>query len=430
MRTAPERLPWLDALRGAAVLAIVPLNARWLLHPADAYHDPAVAGERGVLGWVWWALPELLLDHSTLFVLAAVFGMSMAAARDADASPDWTRRHLTRLALLAVIGFAHGALLWPGDILFTYALAGALLTGAVREREPGSNGLLWTGCAAAAIPPVLGIAALQDVLAGYRAVGVDPAEAYVLATPDYRAWESASYSGNIADNLAVKWQQWNRQLGQTLPYHGLWHAAGGMLAGVWWQRRGRRLESILGMAPPDAAATTTTAGLALTSAALLIATGAGYGAATLAAANWLTYAGGALLAAGAVIGFTHAGRRCWDTAAGAWLRTCGQASLSLYLGANLLLAAVAQGWGLGLHGRLDPEQTAATVLAVMTVMAWAGWAKLRRPDMPLPAERAWRIATRLLCGGRPRPERPPGAPSRAERRRTARAKSRRKGDGR
>lgn len=395
MKPDADRIRWLDALRGAAVLAIVPLNARWLLHPADAYHDPSLQGPPGLLAWLWWAVPELLFDHSTLFVLAAVFGMSLSAARAADAEPGWTRRHRARLFLLGALGFAHGALVWPGDILFPYALTALLLSGAVRQVEDDSNGLAWLAATAAALPPVLVLWGLHATISGFEAAGVDPHAAYVLATPEFRTWESGLYAGPFRDSLEVKWMQWNRQITTTFAFWTLWHAGAGMLAGVWWHRRGRRVckEPCL----PEALAGS---GLALTGASLWIATANAYHPITLSVTNAATYAGGALLAAAAVVAFTRTGAAAWETPAGRWLCACGQASLSIYLLANLLLAAVAQGWGLGLHGRLTPEQTAATTLAAMAAAAWCG-ARCVGPDgRQPPAERLWRLGTRLLSGGR------------------------------
>ena len=397
MKPPAERIRWLDALRGAAVLAIVPLNARWILHPADAYHDPSLHGPPGVLAWLWWAVPELLFDHSTLFVLAAVFGVSLSAGRSMDTDPGWTRRHRARLFLLGAIGFAHGTLVWPGDILFPYALTALLLSGAVRQIEDESNGLAWLALAAAALPPVLVLWGLRMTISDFEAAGVDPETAYALATPEFRAWESGLYAGPFRESLEVKWMQWSRQITSTLGFWTLWHAGAGMLAGVWWHRRGQRVCTQAHL--PQALAAT---GLALTGASLWIATADGYHPITLSRTNAVTYAGGALLAAAAVAAFTRTKPATWNTPAGQWLVACGRASLSIYLFANLLLAAIAQGWGLGLHGQLTGEQTAATTLAVITVAAWAaircGGPGRGRP----PAERAWRLGVRLLSGGRPR----------------------------
>ncbi len=415
MRTGPERIPWVDALRGTAVLAIIPLNARWLLHPVDAYHDPSLQGPPDAIAWTFWAIPELLFDHSTLFTLAAVFGISLSAARAADSDPGWTRRHRARLLLLGTLGFAHGALIWPGDILYPYALTALLLTGAVRDTNPTSNALAWIALACAAIPPAISLSNLHLTLSGYAAAGIDPADAYTLATPDYRAWESGLYSSSFTASLEVKWQQWVDQITDGFVFANLWHVAGGMLAGIWWHRRGHRLK--LNPAIPEALAT---AGLALTGTALVLATRAGYDAVTLAATNWITYAGGALLTAGAATAFTRARPGCWTTPVGAWLCACGRSSLSIYLLASLLLAAIAQGWGLGLHGQLNPRQTAAITVCVMAVAAWFGSTRMRRTHQAPPLEQACRLGTRLLSGGRARPDTPPPGPSSAERRRTTR----------
>lgn len=398
MKPDAERIRWVDALRGAAVLAIIPLNARWILHPADAYHDPSLQGPPGVLAWLWWAIPELLFDHSTLFVLAAVFGISLSAARAADADPGWTRRHRARLFLLAAAGFAHGALIWPGDILYAYALTAMLLTGAIRQTGDDTNTLLRLGVVAAALPPVLALWALQATLSGYEAGGFDPATSYVLATPEYREWETALYAGPFGASLEVKWTQWSMQATATLGIWTMWHAAAGMLAGIWWHRRGQDRCRNSAHLPVALAAT----GLALTGGSLWIATADAYHPITLAWNNWVTYAGGALLAAAAVVAFARVDADAWETTAGRSLCACGQASLSIYLWANILLAGIAQGWGLGLHGRLTPEQTAAATLAVMAVLFWWATRYAGPGAQRAPAERLWRFGTRLLSGGRPR----------------------------
>lgn len=410
-----ERMRWLDALRGAAVLAIIPLNARWFLHPADAYHDPSLHGPPDPLAWLCWAVPELLFDHSTLFALAAVFGVSLAAARGTDSDPGWTRRHRARLLLLGTLGFAHGALIWPGDILYPYAVTALLLTSAVREASADSNTLAWVALTAAAIPPALGLASLHEVLGGYAAAGLDPRETYLLATPEYRAWESNLYAASFTASLEVKWAQWSSQITTTFGTSTLWHAAAGMLAGVWWHRRGHRLRI-----HPNTPQALATAGLALTATALTLATRSGYDPVTLTTTNWMTYAGGALLSAAAVVRFTRAEARRWETPIGEWLQACGRASLSIYLLSSVLLAAVAQGWGLGLHGKLDPHQTAAVTLTVMTVTACLGLTRQGHDDPAPPVEQAWRLGTRLLAGSRARPERPSPTRSRADRQRAGR----------
>lgn len=407
MKAQPERIRWLDALRGAAVLAIIPLNARWLLHPTDAYHDPSLQGPPGVVAWLWWAIPELLFDHSTLFVLAAVFGVSLSAAREADSDPGWTRRHRARLCILGAIGIAHGTLVWPGDILWPYALTALLMSGAVRQVEEGSNALAWLAVTSAAVPSALGLWGLQATIDAYQAAGTDPRSAYVLATPEFRQWESTLYAGSFRESLEVKWTQWTLQSTTTMAFLTLWHATGGMLAGIWWHRRGRHVCRD----QPHLPHVLTAGGLALTGASLWIATANAYHPITLSWTNWITYGGGALLAAAAVVAFTRADASAWETPPGRWLRACGQASLSIYLFASLLLAAIAQGWGLGLHGRLTPEQTAVTTLAVMTVLLWCAARCIGADGARPPAERLWRLGTRLLSGGRPRPERHAAPPA-------------------
>ena len=84
------RLDELDFLRGAALLAGLPIAARWILHPRAHLFDATVA-EQTPAGMLWWHLTETVCDETWIWLLAAVFGAGLAAARDSD--PEWRRSH-------------------------------------------------------------------------------------------------------------------------------------------------------------------------------------------------------------------------------------------------------------------------------------------------------------------------------------------------
>ncbi|CRM52501.1 hypothetical protein H097_06086 [Pseudomonas sp. FH4] len=130
------RLIQVDALRGFALLGILSVNI-WAF--ADPYYasissNPAYTRslDHGVR-----LLVALLFETKFYLLFSFLFGYSftlqMAAAERAEAAfvPRMLRRQLALLAL----GLAHGALLYYGEILSTYALLGLVLL-AARNLSP------------------------------------------------------------------------------------------------------------------------------------------------------------------------------------------------------------------------------------------------------------------------------------------------------
>ena len=70
----------------------------------------------------------------TIFSMLFGAGIVLMAGRAADPG-DARRRHYRRMAWLGLIGLLHAHLLWAGDILFLYAVCGALVF-PLRKRSP------------------------------------------------------------------------------------------------------------------------------------------------------------------------------------------------------------------------------------------------------------------------------------------------------
>ena len=125
-----RQLP-IDALRGVAVLGILLMNIVGLGLPFAAYADPSILGNQSPLDYWVWAVNAVMSDGKFRAILSMLFGASvvMMAARAARAgATDAADVHLRRHLWLIVIGAVHAyLLLWPGEILFTYAAAGVPL---------------------------------------------------------------------------------------------------------------------------------------------------------------------------------------------------------------------------------------------------------------------------------------------------------------
>jgi uncharacterized protein len=127
--TAPDRITGLDVTRGFAVMGILAMNIVAFAMPENAYVTPrAWGGDTGPDLWVW-AVNYVLLDSKMRGLFSIMFGAStllvIQSAVAAGQSP--ARVHYSRMIVLALFGLAHFFLIWFGDILFGYAIAGLLL---------------------------------------------------------------------------------------------------------------------------------------------------------------------------------------------------------------------------------------------------------------------------------------------------------------
>ena len=147
-----ERLVTLDFIRGVAVLGVVFANIVAFAQPYIAYGWPQGFGaEPGLLESILWLAQFVLIDGKMrgLFTLLFGAGMALFAAR-AAARGAGAGLQLRRLGWLMAFGLAHFFLLFWGDILFLYAIAGliALPFLAIPERLLLRVGLLWYAAAA------------------------------------------------------------------------------------------------------------------------------------------------------------------------------------------------------------------------------------------------------------------------------------------
>ncbi|HTU12783.1 MAG TPA: DUF418 domain-containing protein [Allosphingosinicella sp.] len=125
-----ERIEALDILRGVAVCGILAVNI---------FVMGTVAGTQGRVfpaewnaDWLAWGAQRLLLEGPMRGLFTLLFGAGMLLMLRAAEGPRgkaapidvWTRRCLALLAI-GVVHFA--VLMWPGEILWTYGVAGLAL---------------------------------------------------------------------------------------------------------------------------------------------------------------------------------------------------------------------------------------------------------------------------------------------------------------
>lgn len=127
MYSKPDRIQELDVLRGVALCGIFLVNM--VDFSGSALRD-GTFGMRGTavdqfvdLTIACFALTKFYLLFSFLFGV----GFAVQMRRMEETGRPFVRLYLQRLGVLLLIGIAHSILVWDGDILRLYALAGGLL---------------------------------------------------------------------------------------------------------------------------------------------------------------------------------------------------------------------------------------------------------------------------------------------------------------
>lgn len=146
MTTTTERYRSIDAVRGFAVLGILLMNIVGMGLPTFAYVTPTYwGGHEGANLWAW-AINFVLTDGKMRGLFTMLFGASMLliADRAEGRSPGPAATHYRRVWWLFVIGMVHAYFLFFGDILVTYAIAGALI---FPLRKLGPKALIGIGAA-------------------------------------------------------------------------------------------------------------------------------------------------------------------------------------------------------------------------------------------------------------------------------------------
>lgn len=397
--TDPFRLPLLDLVRGVAVLGILAINLGGFAGPIAATLSPNLPTPGSPADEAWFALTLVLFEGKMRALFTLLFGASLLLFIDRAEARGLAGEQLQfrRLGWLAVFGYLHFLLLWWGDILFTYALAGFAAL-AFRHARPawliGGGVLLFSAWhLALSVDGLPQVAAEQRVLAG-TASPVEAAsyradrQSDAADTGRELATSHLGFLPQIAAKLTSQPEEPLRAalntIGESLPlmllgmglfrtglFTGLWPrrrliavAAGGIAVGgpstvvftLWaWQRH----------FPPVLMLHALASGLALPH--LLM--GLGYAA-------LIVLAGPALL----------------RSALGQRLVAAGRMAFSNYIGTTVVMTALFYGWGFNLIGRV-PERD----LWPFLIGGWAlmlGWsqpwlARFRHG----PLEWAWRSLT-------------------------------------
>lgn len=377
-----ERRPELDALRGLAIAGVIVANAFTFAYPMlSVYPRGGGAASRAVDVAV-----AVLVEGKFYTLLSVLFGIGLLlqSHRAGRRGAPFTAFYLRRLLVLFLIGIAHGVLLYGADILSYYAVIGLA---ALPFRHLGPRVLL----AAAGVTLAIGL-----LVAGLADNSVSRTDWQRLARGEGSLPKAASV---VLPVLGVERGEFCQFMGAEAEIYR---------SGSWFDiTRHRTFTSLLIALPAKLT------GLGLYTLGLFLL--GMYVAATdflgrldvlrrlmwpavvlgllfeMAGVAWrmATVAGVALLAAGYAAALVLQLSRHSKGFLGRWLAPLGRLALSNYLLQSVLYGFVFYSTGLGLHGRLRPEQVFLIALLALGVQLQfsAFWLRHFRFG---PAEWAWR----------------------------------------
>ncbi|MFI6598195.1 DUF418 domain-containing protein [Nonomuraea sp. NPDC050536] len=144
-RLAASRITSVDALRGFSLLGILVVNIAYL---ASGYRMAGLAEPAfdSPIDWVVRWTVTMFLENKFYLLFSFLFGYSFTLQLDSAVRQGkaFVPMFLRRLAGLFLLGLAHAILLFPGDILTTYAFVGLALL-ILRKIKPKTAVMLAIG---------------------------------------------------------------------------------------------------------------------------------------------------------------------------------------------------------------------------------------------------------------------------------------------
>jgi uncharacterized protein len=387
-----DRIVLLDSLRGLGVLGILLCNIPdFAVAPGVAEsveHWPHGAGPGSVAVWV---VTQWLFQRKFVSLFAMLFGISIFLVGGERSEADRTVILRKRLMWMVAFGLLHGFVIWYGDVLLSYALAGFAV---MLARSWTPKRLVRTGATMWTVLSLLFGVALALMTFGPHNPDKEALEAAKEAAKNSAA--AAQYAGTFTQSLIqnVK-DRASFLMGEPVIFI---MTSGLMMVGLGCFKTG----VFTGEASKRTYAVLTTIGLtalAITGALYITAAFTGLPENLVKLAGWFQIATAPLTTLSYVSLMVFAARSTgfWK-AVPAVLAPVGQMAFTNYLTQSLIMTTIFYGGrGLELHGKLDRPVLALLVVATWIVqILWSRWWMDRFSMGPL--EWLWR---RLYRGPTP-----------------------------
>lgn len=371
-----ERIASLDALRGLALCGILLINIFQMGGPI-AMERPLAAPAPGEADWQVWTIAELFVTGTMRGLFSLLFGVGLLLFVGDTEDAERTRLYLRRLMLLLLFGVVDCTLLlWPGDILITYAAAGFVVL-ILHPLKP--SGLL------AAAATILLLVSVWDAV---TALTIEPSQ--TVYTAGMIAREGAARLGDYGQTLEyMSYVSWSWTV-NALTYRWVADTAGMMLIGMVLHRTGMFEERGTDRIMVRIMAAGYVIGLALRLVHVVLIW-SNEGGPTFFSAL-VDQPGRLAMTLGHFALFQLFWRRAAAPRAKALLAKMGRMALTLYLGQSLIAAFIFSGFGLGLWNHLSWPQLWLVALGIVAIEALFAtlWFRAYRYG---PIEWLWRWGT-------------------------------------
>ncbi|GGG92026.1 DUF418 domain-containing protein [Silvibacterium dinghuense] len=387
-----ERIASIDVMRGVALLGILAMNIQDFSMIGSAYLNPTTYGDLQGWNYAVWIGCYLLAELKFMSIFSMLFGagvLLMTSRIEAKGRPS-AAIHYRRMGWLALFGCLHGYLLWPGDILFTYALGGAAV---YLARKRKARTLIVSGLLVTAVASVLYAGSYETLPYWPKPQVQQMEESFWHPSPEAKAKELATYRAGwrVEEPDRIK-QEIAMQVQGNL-FMAFWRAYGLMLVGM----------GLFTLGVFSAKLPARVYGWFIASGVLIGLPMVAMGVHEAFAHGWTLRQGffldsqwnywGSLPVCLFWIGLVMlACQKGWVTGARRRLAAVGRMAFSNYIFDTVLCTFLFYGWGLGLFGKVSRMDQFGIVVAIWAVQLLVSPLWLQRFRFG-PLEWMWRSLT-------------------------------------
>ena len=378
--TASERIELLDVLRGVALFGIFVVNLPLIGLPFSEAMGEASVWDTGNADTWTAALVRMLAENKFMALFSTLFGMGLALQVDraTNRGVQLSSFYPRRLLVLAVFGVCNAVLIFFGDILLPYAIAGTVLY-LMRERTP--RAMLWIAAVFLLIGVTLSVVVEGGLLGDLGGEGGEGEREL-----DRALAEGSFYEGSVArGQIYLFWLFLSSIIAFNWRILALFFL-GAALMRLGWASRDKaaqhRRAMVVGLS----------LGILMEGGSLLLHGREGLSAGLRVTDVLLHQLGGLALSAG------YAGAVatwCWSGGLDRLRRAIactGRMALTNYLGQNLVAGLIFYGHGLGMAGALSRPAVFAVGCGIYACqVALSSWWMGRASSGPF--ERLWRWLT-------------------------------------